>query len=91
MINYSVIIPHHNIPALLQRCLDSIPERDDIQIIVVDDNSDSNKVDFKKFPGIGRRNVEIYYTKEGKGAGFARNVGLKYAKGRYLIFADADD
>ncbi|MCI6862195.1 MAG: glycosyltransferase family 2 protein, partial [Prevotella sp.] len=29
-INYSIIIPHKNIPQLLQRCLDSIPIRDDV-------------------------------------------------------------
>lgn len=38
-INYSIIIPHYGIPELLGRCLRSIPERDDIQVIVVDDNS----------------------------------------------------
>ena len=32
---YSIIIPHKNIPDLLRRCLDSIPQRPDIQIIVV--------------------------------------------------------
>lgn len=91
MINYSIIIPHKNIPELLQRCLDSIPRRDDIQIIVVDDNSDSDKVDFDHFPGLGEKCVEIYFTKEGKGAGYARNVGLEHAKGKWLLFADADD
>lgn len=91
MINYSIIIPHHNIPLQLQRCLDSLPVRDDFQIIVVDDNSDPAVVDFDSFPGKDRSNVEIYYTKEGKGAGYARNVGLLHAKGKYLIFADADD
>lgn len=90
-IKYSIIIPHRNIPNLLQRCLDSIPERDDTQIIIVDDNSDSAKVDFRNFPGIGRPNAEIYYTKEGNGAGYARNVGLSHAIGEWLIFADADD
>ena len=40
IINYSIIIPHKNTPNLLQQCLDSIPYRDDIQIIVVDDNSE---------------------------------------------------
>ena len=50
MINYSVIIPHKNIPKLLQRCLDSIPVRDDLQVIVVDDNSDLDVVDFSHFP-----------------------------------------
>lgn len=91
MINYSIIIPHKNIPELLQRCLDSIPRRDDIQIIVVDDNSDSDKVDFDHFPGLGEKCVEIYFTKEGKGAGYARNVGLEHAIGKWLLFADADD
>ena len=66
MINYSIIIPHKNIPNLLQRCLDSIPNREDVQIIVVDDNSDPNIVDFDKFPGLNRSNVEVIFTKEGE-------------------------
>lgn len=37
--NYSITITHYNAPALLERMLDSIPNRDDIQIIVVDDFS----------------------------------------------------
>lgn len=90
-INYTFIIPHKNIPDLLQRCLNSIPRREDIQIIVVDDNSDPEKVDFEHFPGVGEPCVEVYFTKEGKGAGYARNVGLKHAKGKWLLFADADD
>lgn len=91
MINYSIIIPHKNIPVLLQRCLDSIPKREDIQIIVVDDNSDPEIVDFDRFPGNEDERLEIIFTKEGKGAGYARNVGLKKARGRWLLFADADD
>lgn len=91
MINYSIIIPHHNIPLLLSRCLKSIPERNDIQVIVVDDNSvDSDKIPIL-VPEINRNNVEYYRTTEGKGAGFARNIGLGQAKGKWLIFADADD
>lgn len=90
-INYSIIIPHKNIPHLLQRCLDSIPRRKDIQIIIIDDNSDSDKVDFENFPGLCEECVEVYFTKEGKGAGFARNIGLEHAVGKWLIFVDADD
>ena len=88
---YSIIIPHKNIPLLLQRCLDSIPQREDIQIIVVDDNSSSDIVDFSNFPGRNKVGVEIILTKEGKGAGYARNCGLKHVRGEWLIFADADD
>ena len=46
-INYSIIIPHKNSAGLLQRCLDSIPQRDDIQIIIIDDNSLNIKVTTK--------------------------------------------
>ncbi len=76
---------------MLQRCLDSIPERDDIQTIIVDDNSSPDIVDFDQFPGCHRKNTEVYLTKEGRGAGYARNVGLKHAEGKWLIFSDADD
>lgn len=91
MTNYSVIIPHKNIPELLRRCLDSIPVRDDVQVIVVDDNSDADKVDFEHFPGLERSDVEVFFTKEGRGAGYARNVGLQNAVGKWVLFADADD
>lgn len=91
IINYSIIIPHKNIPLLLRRCLDSIPYRKDIQIIIVDDNSDPTFVDFSNFPGLDDSQTEVYFTKESKGAGYARNVGLTKAKGKWLLFADADD
>ena len=91
MINYSIIIPHKNIPDLLRRCLDSIPRREDVQIIVVDDNSNPAVLDFNCFPGLDEPCVEVYFTKEGKGAGYARNVGLEHAVGKWVLFADADD
>lgn len=88
---YNIIIPHYNSPKLLQRCLDSIPQREDLHIIVVDDNSDAELVDFNHFPGYNRDDIELIFTKEGKGAGYARNVGLTHADCEKLIFADADD
>lgn len=86
--NYSFVIPHHNRPELLNRLLDTIPQREDIQIIVVDDDSDSDKK-----PAIQRSDVQlIFIDKEHtKGAGKARNVGMAEAKGEWLLFADSDD
>lgn len=88
MKNYSIIIPHKNSPELLDRCLKSIPERNDIEIIVVDDCSDENGR-----PQTDREGVEIIYVtkEETKGAGRARNLGLKKATGKWLLFADCDD
>lgn len=85
---YSFVIPHHNTPDLLLRLIDSIPQREDIEIIVVDDNSDEGKK-----ANITRSDVRtIYIDKEHtKGAGRARNVGIDAAIGKWLLFADADD
>ena len=87
----NIIIPHHNTPALLQRCLDSIPDEDNISVIVVDDNSSPELVDFDNFPGRERTYTKVFFTKEGKGAGYARNIGLEHAEGEWVLFADSDD
>ncbi|MEY8706049.1 glycosyltransferase family A protein [Bacteroides faecichinchillae] len=87
----SVIIPHYNTPDLLKRCLHSIPDTDNYQVIVVDDNSDPDIVDFSELQKTGRSNTSVVLTKEGKGAGYARNVGLELADGDWLLFADSDD
>ncbi len=86
--NYSFIIPHHNNPTLLCRCLDSIPERDDIEIIVVDDNSD-----VEKKPQCKRKGLTLIFldSENSKGAGRARNVGIASSHGKWLLFADCDD
>lgn len=91
VINYSIIIPHYNIPDLLIRCLNSIPVREDVQVIVVDDCSpDANRY-LKDYPELSRSYLEYYSTQKGGSAGRARNVGLNHAKGKWLIFLDADD
>lgn len=85
---YSFIIPHKNSPDLLNRCIQSIPKRDDIEIIIVDDNSDKNTS-----PQIDEKDerIKIIKISNSKGAGHARNVGLSKATGKWILFADCDD
>lgn len=85
---YSIIIPHHNSPSLLQRLLNSIPKRNDLEVIVVDDNSDKDKKAYSQ-----RTDVKIVYIdeKQTRGAGKARNEGIAVSEGKWLLFADADD
>lgn len=89
--SYSIIIPHKNIPELLVRCVDSIPFRSDVQVVIVDDNSVGAEEYRNRYPELNKSNVELILTKEGKGAGYARNVGLSHADGRWILFVDADD
>lgn len=90
MINYSFIIPHKNVPGLLERCVLSIPYRPDVEIIVVDDCSENSDI-LQNIDCLKRENVQIIYLSQSKGAGFARNEGVKISRGKWLLFADADD
>lgn len=86
---YSVVIPHYESAKMLGRMLKSIPERDDIQIIVVDDCSSLKCQDELRL--LQHCGLELVFQKENRGAGAARNVGLKHAKGEWVIVVDADD
>lgn len=89
--NFTIIIPHKNTPNLLERLIESIPVRDDLEIIVVDDHSDADVVDFNHFPCKERRNLKIVSNTDRPGAGHARNFALPQAKGKWILFADSDD
>lgn len=87
-IKYSFIIPHKNSEIYLNRCVNSIPNRSDVEIIIVDDNSSVNQK-----PHFDQDNIKIIYlnSMESKGAGHARNVGLSEIKGEWVLFPDCDD
>lgn len=86
--NYSFIIPHKDSQEFLYKCIESIPIRDDIEIIVVDDNSDNKEFDEKY---LKNHNAKLILSHESITAGGARNLGLKAANGKWILFADADD
>ena len=64
---------------------------EDIQVIVVDDNSADADTYLERYPELSRPYLEFVRTTKGGGAGYARNVGLEHAKGKWILFADADD
>lgn len=90
--NLSIIIPHYNTPDLLEKLIKSIPHINDIQIIVIDDNSISGVEKLSELQNKYCSQVEFYKNNTTKkGAGTCRNIGLKYAEGKWILFADADD
>ena len=88
---FSIIIPHYGIPELLRRCLASIPQRDDYQVIVVDDQSPDYDTYPERFPELFREGVTWLRMPHNGGSGLARNLGLENATGKWLLCADADD
>ena len=91
MINFTVIIPHKNVPLLLERLINSIPIRNDLEIIVVDDGSDEDVVKLVNHKIGNRGDISIIFNKESRGAGYARNCAIPLAKGKWILFADSDD
>ena len=87
----TIIIPHYNTPDSLCGMLKSIGRHDHVQIIVVDDHS---SIDLEKLEECQKKYCYVTFLQtdgQRQGAGAARNIGLKHAKGKWLMFADADD
>jgi len=88
----SVIVPVYNAENFLNRAIDSLLRQTlkDIEIILVDDGSKDNcpKIcdDYAK-----KDNRIIVIHKENAGQAKARNVAIEIAKGKYIMFLDADD
>ncbi len=87
----SVIIPVYNQEELIIRCLDSIPKRDDIEIIVINDGSTDKTLQtlFAYRKKYTKLNIISY--KKNHGVSYARNKGIEESKGKYLLFVDSDD
>lgn len=88
----SVIVPIYNSEKFLRRCLDSIISQTykNLEIILVDDGSTDDSLDICN--SYCKKDSRITVIKEkNRGVSFARNVGLKIAKGDYVCFVDSDD
>ena len=86
----TIIIPHYNSCELARKLLDSIPRQEDIQVILVDDNSTEDVTDLRQYAM--ERHVEFYKSdSDMHSAGHCRNIALRHAIGEWLLFADADD
>jgi len=88
---FSVIIPVYNVKEYLRHCVMSVLKQscESVEVILVDDGSTdgSEKIcdDFRDY-----NKVKIIHKSNG-GLSDARNVGLKFANGEYILFLDADD
>lgn len=92
---FSVIIPVYNTEEYIQETLNSIINQTlgfkDIQVILINDGSvDNSDFILTKYKNLYPNNI-TYISKENGGVSVARNLGLKYARGKYINFIDSDD
>lgn len=90
----SIIIPTFNRETLIQETLNSIIGQtyQNWEALVVDDNSTDKTCDIiRNFSKKDSRIKFIKRNRDPKGAPVCRNIGIKNAKGEYVIFLDSDD
>ncbi len=90
---FSIIVPIYNSEKFLARCLDSIitQSESDFELILIDNKStDGSKNIINSY--VKTAPSKIFTKTCGKsGAGAARNLGVLFAHGKYLLFVDSDD
>ena len=91
---YSFIIPLYNTKISdIENCIKSIVNQDikDYEIIAVNDGStDIELNDYCEKNLKNRENIKYFFEKN-SGSAVARNLGLRYVTGDYIVFVDADD
>ena len=92
MPEFSVIIPVYNVEKYLARCIESITSQiyTDFELILINDGSsdDSGNICNKYAKKDSR--IRVIHQKN-KGVSAARNIGIKSANGKYIVFVDSDD
>lgn len=88
----SVVVPVYNVEKYLRECLDSLANQtfEDFEVICVNDGSDDSSPDILEEYASEDERFKIV-SQENKGLSGARNTGMNYIKGRYLLFLDSDD
>ena len=89
----SIILPYYKKIKFFKQTYRSIKKQNyrNYELIIVYD--DTNLYEYKKILKIigNNKKVKIILNKNNLGAGLSRNIGIKYAKGYYIAFIDADD
>lgn len=88
----SVIVPVYNVEKYLHRCVDSILAQTftDFELLLIDDGSTDNSGKICDEYAEKDKCVRVFHEKNG-GASSARNIGIDYSRGEYIVFIDSDD
>lgn len=92
LMKFSIIVPVYNVEKYIDRCLNSImcQTMKNFEVIIVNDGSpDNSQAIIDKYVKNDKRFK--CYIKDNGGLSDARNYGLQYVTGDYLLFIDSDD
>lgn len=90
--NITLIIPVYNVENYLEQCLGSVVSQSvpfDEVILINDGSTDHSLEICRKYTSA--YNYFKLINQENKGQSSARNIGLRYASGDYIMFLDSDD
>lgn len=92
MIKLSVLTPVWNQEELVIRTMDSIPRRDDIEVLVCNDGSTDNTLkNLREYAEKTDLNMRVYSNRKNKGVAATANKLLDAAKGEFFHFLMSDD
>lgn len=89
----TILIPVFNQEELVIRALNSIPIRDDIEILIIDDcSTDKTLENCQKWAEEHKNlDIRIIHNEVNKGLGTTKNIGFDNALGEYIHQLDSDD
>lgn len=89
---FSVIIPVYKVEKYISRCIESVLKQSfsDFELLLVNDGSpDKSGIICDEYAKKDQR-IKVFH-KENGGVSSARNIGIKNACGKYIVFIDSDD
>lgn len=92
MIKISFIVPVYNVEKYLSECLDSLVRQTygNIEIIAVNDGSTDKSGEILSEYACNDNRIKVI-NQSNQGLSVARNVGMRYVTGDYILFVDSDD
>lgn len=89
----SVVMPMHNASGTVGEAIGSVQAQSlsDWELIAVDDSSSDQTPQRVRAAARGDDRIRLLVHEQNQGVSAARNTGLDRARGRYVLFLDADD
>ena len=89
----SIIIPNYNKSQFVVETINSVKKQtyDNWEAIIIDDCSSDNSVEIIEELISNDNKFRLKVNFSNKGANYSRNLGIKEAKGDFIIFLDSDD